>query len=96
MQFEIDWTNTVHKKENNPVSQQVLDDNKEHFSKQAQLVYELLGKGIKLTAREAMIQHGIGHLARRIADLREAGINIESEAVLVGGKRSRFVKYYLK
>jgi hypothetical protein len=95
-QIELDWTTTVHRHENNAASEAVLKENYYHFTGQCAVVYSLLKKGLKLTSKQAMNSLGIGHLARRIGDLRDAGIEIEAEPVLKNGKKTRYVKYYLK
>lgn len=78
-QLNIDFTRVLHRRENSAENETHLHKNKFHFTGQCAVVYSLLKKGIRLTAREAMITYNIGHLARRIADLKQAGVVIESE-----------------
>lgn len=73
-QTEIDFT--VHTQENNPESETHLLENKMKFSKQSKTVFDLMMAGKRLTSRSAMIEHHIGHLARRIKDLKDAPNNI--------------------
>ena len=68
----IDYTRVLHTHENNRESQQQLEDNKFRFTGQCAFVWSLLLKGVKLTSRDAMLKYNIGHLARRIKDLKDA------------------------
>lgn len=70
-------------KENNIQSQEILEKNKHHFSKQCEIVFTLLMNGVRLTTSKALIGirvndkiHKIGDLRRRIKDLKDAGVNI--------------------
>lgn len=67
---------TVHQSENNPESQRHLDNNRPKFNRQCQQVFDLLMGGKVLTSYGSMVFHKIGHLARRIKDLRESGVRI--------------------
>lgn len=78
-QGEIDWTKAVHSTENNKFSQKNLDKHRHKFTGQAAIVSTLLGENVRLTADYAREVYGIKHLARRVGDLGEAGIDIDRE-----------------
>lgn len=80
----------IHTIENNNESQLILEFNRERLGKQCELVLELFRQGKRLTVRSAMIEHGIGDLRRRVADLKENGYNVQSE-IKAGG----FKEYWL-
>jgi hypothetical protein len=63
--------------ENNPESQQMLDDNFVRFAKQDLLVLNILLLGIKLDTKTALLEYRIGDLRRRIKTLRDAGFPIK-------------------
>lgn len=81
----------LHEIENNVESQKHLHDNHKKFSKQCAKVLELLRQGNRLTSKSAMVNHGVGHLARRLKDLRDMhGIHIDEAWELDGdGKTTR-------
>lgn len=76
-----DFTRAVHVRENSPSNEKHLNDNRQKFTGQNAIVLSLLQKGIVLSSYSAMVNHQIGHLARRIKDCRdELGItNIEDQ-----------------
>lgn len=76
--------------ENNPESQEIKDDNYQHFTKQDKLVLSLLQQGIKLDVSVALLDYKIGDLRRRIKTLRDAGYKIEDIK-----KYKRFKIYYM-
>lgn len=81
----------IHIHENNKDSLATIEQNEEKFGKQCLAIYKLLKGGIVLTVRDALLNHGISSLPRRILDLTEKnGIkDIKSEWVLdEKGKRS--------
>ena len=84
----------VHSRENNARSQAHLDSNRKRFSNQCQLVYDWLMTGKTLTRKEAMNLLDIRHLPRRIADLREAGIDVKDKPA--GNGRGKYNVYYLQ
>lgn len=93
MQTEL---NFLHSKENNRESQLHLEDNCYHFDGQCLKVYELLKNGFRLSVIEAMnFTPRIMSLPRRIKDLRDRGIIIHDEWVIVNGKKT-YKEYYLK
>ena len=67
-QAELDFTHT---RENNPVSQGLLDKHRVKISSQVRTVLRLLAYGHILKVRECMINHDISHLPRRIKDIEE-------------------------
>lgn len=76
MQFNIFDT---HQTENNPASQQHLDENRTHFNKQCQKVYNMLMDKEILTVRNALINDNIHSLPRRILDLKKQGVMISDD-----------------
>jgi hypothetical protein len=75
-----DYTKVIHVRENSSGNESHLNANRQKFTGQAAIILSLFQKGIKLTSRSAMLQYGIGHLARRIKDLRDNGkIHIDEE-----------------
>ena len=76
-----DFTRAIHVRENKPENEKHLNDNRQKFTGQAAIVLSLLQKGIVLSSYTAMTQYKIGHLPRRIKDIRdELGItNVEDQ-----------------
>ena len=68
-----DFTSVNHRRENNIESQKHLEENDQKFVGQCAIVVSLLRKGVVLSSYSAMTQHRIGHLPRRIKDLRDNG-----------------------
>lgn len=69
----------------------------ETFTSQNDMLKEWLEQGNTITGLEASIKFGIGHLPRRIADLKEKGMKIESHTICVtksNGKTARVSLYY--
>lgn len=64
----------IHVRENNPESQEHLNNNKGDFSKQCSRVYSFLMSGIELTTEEAMLKYKIKSLPRRLLDLKTNGV----------------------
>ena len=102
VQPEIDFT--VHTKENNPESQARLDENMDKWSHQCKIIFEALKAHRPVNNEEPMIWDDsinrfrkIGHLPRRIADLKEL---IKRDGLLYeikdGWLPSGFKYYYLK
>jgi hypothetical protein len=90
MQAEIDF---LHKAENNADSLANLELQAPKFNKQCSQVLNILLSGERLTSWTAMVKYHIGHLPRRILDLKEKGIAIQDEWVEENG--SRFKQYFL-
>lgn len=90
MQTEL---NFLHTRENNAESQANLQQQAGHLNKQCSQVFNILMTGERLTSWSAMVHYHIGHLARRIADLRDKGYPIKDEWVEENGMR--FKKYFL-
>lgn len=67
---------TPHQNENNPGSQQHLNENRSHFSDQCRRVYGILFTGNVLTVSIAMNTYQIMSLPRRILDLKRLGFKI--------------------
>jgi len=86
MQLVFDYT----RKENNSESTQILRDNVKHFSRQCIVLKEAFERGERLTTVDALLKYKIGHLPRRIKDLRDAGVNIKDELL-----EGRYKKYFL-
>ncbi|GAC1385841.1 MAG: hypothetical protein NVSMB45_15040 [Ginsengibacter sp.] len=81
LQQQFDFTHT---RENNPESQSILNDNREHFSSQCKLILHVLKSGERLTTRSALLKYDIGDLRRRLKDLRDNGVIIQYR--LIEGK----------
>lgn len=66
------------------------------FTSQNDMLKEWLEQGNTITGLEASIKFGIGHLPRRIKDLKEKGMNILSKTIVVqkaNGKTARVSQY---
>lgn len=100
-QTEIDWTKTVHVRENKQSNEDHLNANRQKFTGQCAIVLSLLQQGHVLSSYTAMTQWHIGHLPRRIKDLKdEGGVIIEDQFELdSSGKATRnkiwFIREYL-
>lgn len=77
--------------ENKVSNQEHFEANKDKFSNQCKLVYEALLRGERLTTTKALIHYEIGHLPRRIKDLKDIW-NVEIQAEMVHG---RYKEYFL-
>ncbi len=93
-----DFTRTLHRKENNPESQKHLEDNEQKFVGQCAVVYSLLMKGVVLSSYIAMTQYRIGHLPRRLKDLRDdGGLHIDAQFERTpDGKTSRNKIWFIR
>lgn len=75
-----DYTKAVHVRENKPENEKHLNDNRQKFTGQVAIVLSLLQKGVVLSSYTAMTQYHVGHLARRIKDIKDdLGIPIEDQ-----------------
>lgn len=75
-----DFTRAVHVRENRPENENHLNANRQKFTGQCAIVLSLLQKGVVLSSYSAMVQHHVGHLARRIKDLKDNfGISIQDQ-----------------
>lgn len=93
-QTTLDFTHAI---ENNPESDANYTANLDRFNNQCRIVLEQLLTGRRLTVREAYINLDIGHLPRRIADLKEAGIPVLDEfPENKDGTKKRFKEYWLE
>jgi hypothetical protein len=70
---------SVHARENTASNQEFLNENRPRLQSQCERVLAMLQAGQRLTVREAMIEHNINSLPRRIKDLRESGYRIYGE-----------------
>jgi len=92
-QKTIDFTHGV---ENNPESEENYILHLDRFNKQCRTVLEQLLTGRRLNVRDAFMGLDIGHLPRRIKDLREAGIPVNDEFPRnPDGSKARFKEYWL-
>jgi hypothetical protein len=91
IQMQIDFTTVVHRRENNAASEANLERNRFHFTGQCAVIKSLLEKGIRLTTALALIEYHIGHLPRRIKDLKDAGFPVISREIDNRGTK----EYYL-
>ncbi len=75
-----DFTKAVHVRENKPENENHLNVNRQKFTGQCAIVLSLLQKGLVLSSYTAMVQYHVGHLARRIKDLKDNfGIEIDDQ-----------------
>lgn len=95
-QLYIDFTQVVHRRENNPASESNLNRNRFHFTGQCAMIKTLLEKGIHLTSRSALLEYNIGHLPRRIKDLKDAGFPIESKEIDSKGTKEYYLNEQIK
>lgn len=68
----------INVRQNTEDNQAHYDVNKPRFNRQCAKVYDLLMSGKRLTVADALFSHGIGHLPRRIADLRAKNIMVKT------------------
>ena len=68
----------THQRENNPESEQHLQENQKKFSRQCLKVLQLLYQGKRLTTIIAP-SYGILSLPRRIKDLKDNGVHIDEK-----------------
>ena len=90
MQIEM---NFLHSRENNAESEINLAKQADKLNKQCSQVLNILMTGEKLTSWSAMVNHHIGHLARRILDLKQKGYAIQDRWIEENG--SRFKEYFI-
>lgn len=98
MQLGIDF-DSVHKRENNPESQAVLDERREEFNEQCWKVLKRMLRGERLTvAGTAQLgENYISSLPRRAKDLVDNNaIPITIEWAYIDGVRQKFKEYYIK
>lgn len=69
----------IHSNENNRESLDNLNENRPHFNKQCQKVYDLLISGQQLTVYSSITQYHINSVPRRILDLKEKGVLINDK-----------------
>jgi len=89
-QITMDFTNPIPHIENNVESQHFYEANADKFNNQCKTVYEALLRGERLTVLESAIKYGIGHLPRRILDLKNLGVNVLDER-MKGGYKEYFL-----
>lgn len=93
----LDYETILHVRENNPESQNHLNANKFHFTGQCAVMLSALQKGVVLTTRSAMLDYNISDPRRRIKDLIDAGVEINSEFVLDDkGEKTRFKRWWIE
>ncbi len=80
----------IHDRENNSESQQILDDNKEHFSDQCLTMLKALVRGEVLTSQICDRKYDIGDGRARKRDLKGNGI-----AIIDSLQKGRFKEFYL-
>lgn len=85
-QTEIDWTNIVHGHENNVHSQLILEDQYERLSNNCKRLYDALKRGGRWSGRRIVSELGMMEYRRRIADLRDVGIDIKFKTLSNGSK----------
>lgn len=83
----------LHRRENNQESQDNLTRQASNLNKQCHQVLSILQTGERLTSWSAMVRYHIGHLPRRILDLKEKGIEIHDQWIENDG--SRYKEYFI-
>lgn len=78
----------THLRENNPISQSFLDENRIKLGNSCFRVLKALMSGIDLTSDNSKQLTGASYLPIRIKDLRDMGFTISDEWVIVDGKKS--------
>jgi hypothetical protein len=92
-QLALDFT---HRQENNYASRVHLEENRERFSVQCQMVYDLLKSGVRLTMKSAINEYGIGDIRRRIKDLRDiCGVEDIKDKWIKENGRNKYKEYYI-
>lgn len=89
MQTEIDWTQIVHKKENNPGSEQILNSQKVRLSNNCKKLYDALKSGERLTGAIITQKYNMLEYRRRIKDLKKV-LDIQ-EIIISGGCKEWFL-----
>jgi hypothetical protein len=84
----------IHEHENNHESRKHKEENRTKFSMECEKVYRILQTGVRLTVYDALVKYNISSLPRRCLDLKQQGVNIQSEWVTKEGKR-KYKEYYL-
>ena len=85
-QMQIDWNNVVHGRENNRHSQGILEDQYPRLNKNCRALYEALLSGGKWTGKRIIRELDMLEYRRRIADLKDAGIDIKENILANGAK----------
>lgn len=93
MQKQINFSKPIHRRENNSISQAVLDNNQAHFKGQCKTVMEAFLRGEKLTTTSALLNYKIGDLRRRIKDLKDIYNVTQIKSCLVDG---RFKQWWIE
>lgn len=86
---------TVHEIENPPEQQEHLDNNREYFSKQCTKVFGLLMEGKRLTVLNAITEYGVASLPRRLKDLKENGVHINDEWVVINPDKPKIKVWFM-
>lgn len=85
---QLALTFELHQRENNPLSQAFLEENRGLLTESCFNVLKTLVNGTELTTDNAKELAGTRSLPRRILDLRAMGISISESWVLIDGRRS--------
>lgn len=80
----------LHLRENNPLSEQQLNEHQDKFTEDCFEVLKKLLAGERLTVKQAIITNLSGDLRRRIKDLRDYGFPIKDKK-LTGGSKEYFL-----
>lgn len=86
---------TVHEIENLPEQQEHLDNNREYFSKQCTKVFGLLMEGKRLTVLNAITEYGVASLPRRLKDLKENGVHINDEWIIIDPDKPKIKVWFM-
>jgi hypothetical protein len=96
----IDETSIIHRKESNQQSQEILDANRSHLTRQAKIIFRMLMTGMELTAISAAAGirfegewHIIGDIRTRMSEFR----NHKPSAIAFHNQiyTGRFKKFYM-
>jgi hypothetical protein len=85
----------IHGRENNPESEQHLQENAQKFSNRCLQVLEILNTGKRLTVLEAA-NMGIASLPRRVKDLRAGGFDVLDKWVTDENGKRLYKEYFMK
>lgn len=86
--------NVVHRRENNPVSQEILEDNKSRLNEACKVVHNLLLQGHRLNADNFKAITGYNEYRRRFKDLIDAGYPVKAVSYKSGMKEWYYEESY--
>lgn len=72
-----------------------INENLETSLSQNKMIAAYLNQGKRITQWEALFMFGCSRLASRIHDLREKGMNIQKETIILPQNGKRVAQYYI-